>query len=103
MDHFESIKEIEKVYEDLIDNAKNLNLKEIEEFRNEQNENFDKFISKINVLVNTAIGNLTIDVEEKKITFEKQLHDAIKNIEGEFQKNIGNLQKLIIEEVGLDF
>ena len=103
MDHFESIKEIEKVYEDLIDNAKKLNLKEIEEFRNEQNENFDKFISKINVLVNTAIGNLTIDVEEKTITFEKQLHDAIKNIEAEFQKSIGNLEKLIIEEVGLDF
>ena len=103
MDLFESIKEIEKIYEDLIDNAKKLNLKEIEEFRTEQNKKFENFLNKANVLVNTAIGNLTIDVEEKKITFEKHLHDVIKNIEAEFKKNIGNLQKLIIEEVGLDF
>ena len=103
MDIFESIKDIEKIYEDLIDDAKKFNLKAIEDFRNEQNENFDKFIGKINVLVNTAIGNLTIDVEEKKITFEKQLQDAIKNIEAEFQKNIGNLHKLIIKEIGIDF
>jgi len=102
MDIFESIKDIEKIYEDLIDDAKKFNLKAIEDFRNEQNENFDKFIGKINVLVNTAIGNLTIDVEEKKITFEKQLQDAIKNIEAEFQKNIGNLHKLIIKEIGID-
>lgn len=103
MDIFESIKDIEKIYEHLIDDAKKFNLKAIEDFRNEQNENFDKFIGKINVLVNTAIGNLTIDVEEKKITFEKHLQDAIKNIEAEFQKNIGNLHKLIIKEIGIDF
>ncbi|MFX1317160.1 MAG: hypothetical protein ACFE9T_14965 [Promethearchaeota archaeon] len=103
MDIFESIKEIEKIYENLINNAKKFNLKEIEEFRNEQNENFDFFIGKINVLVNTAIGNLTIDVEEKKITFEKQLRDAIKNIEAGFQKNIKNLHNLIIKEIGIDF
>ena len=103
MDIFKSIKEIEKIYGDLIDDAKKFNLKEIEEFRNEQNENFDKYIGKINVLVNTAIGNLTIDVEEQKITFEKKLHDAIKNIETELQKKIGNLHKLIVKEIGVDF
>jgi len=103
MDIFESVKEIEKIYGDLIDDAKQFNLKEIEKFRNEQNENFDKYIGKINVLVNTAIGNLTIDVEEQKITFEKKLHDVIKNIEAELQKKIGNLHQLIIKEIGVNF
>jgi len=103
MDLFEWVKDIEKVYEDLIGNAKKLNLNEIEEYRKEQNEKFEDFIIKINVLVNTAIGNLTVDSDIKTNTFEKKLDKAIQNIETEFKKNMENLQKLIIEKVGLDF
>ena len=103
MDFFEWVKDIETVYEDLIGNAKKLNLNEIEEYRKEQDEKFDDFITKINVLVNTALGNLTVDSDIKTNTFEKKLDKAIQNIETEFKKNLENLQKLIIEEVGLDF
>lgn len=103
MDIFEWVRDIETVYEDLINNAKNINLKDIEEFREEQATNFDTFITKINVLVNTAIGNLTFAVDNETNTYEKDLNNAIKKIEVDFKKKIGNLQKLIIEEVGLDF
>lgn len=103
MDLFEWVKDIEKVYEDLIGNAKKLNLNEIEEYRKKQNEKFEDFITKINVLANTAIGNLTVESDIKNNTFAKKLDKAIQNIETEFKKNLENLQKLIIEEVGLDF
>ena len=103
MDFFEWVKDIERVYEGLIHNAKKLNLNEIEEYRKEQDEKFDDVITKINVLVNTALGNLTVDSDIKTNTFEKKLDKAIQNIETEFKKNLENLQKLIIEEVGLDF
>jgi len=103
MDLFEWVKDIEKVYEDLIGNAKKFNLNEIEEYRKEQNEKFEDFIIKINVLVNTAIGNLTVESDIKTNTFEKKLDKTLQNIETEFKKNLENLQKLIIEEVGLDF
>lgn len=103
MDFFEWVKDIENVYEDLIGNAKKLNLNEIEEYRKEQDDKFDDFITKINVLVNTALGNLTVDSDIKTNTFEKKLNKAIQNIETEFKKNLENLQKLIIEEVRLDF
>ena len=103
MDFFEWVKDIENVYEDLIGNAKKLNLNEIEEYRKQQDEKFDDFITKINVLVNTALGNLTVDSEIKTNTFEKKVDKAIQNIETEFKKKLENLQKLIIEEVGLDF
>ena len=36
MDLFENLKDIEKVYEDLVNNAKNLNLNEIEKFRDNE-------------------------------------------------------------------
>ncbi|NVM34872.1 MAG: hypothetical protein HWN81_04705 [Candidatus Lokiarchaeota archaeon] len=100
---FEWIRDIQTVYENLISNAKNINLKEIETFREDQDKKFDIFISKINVLVNTALGNLAVDIDGKTNIFEKKLNNALKNIELEFQKNIEDLEKLIIEEVGLDF
>ena len=101
MDLFEWIRDIQKVYEDLVNMAKNINLKEIEEYREEQDKRFETFLTKINVLVKTALGNLAVDLDDKTNTFEKNLNFTIKNIEVEFQKNIENLEKLIIEETGL--
>ncbi len=103
MNLFEWVKDIERVYDNLINNTKNANLKEIEEYREEQNQNFESFLSKINVLINTAIGNLTVEVDKETNIYEKNIDNAIKNIEVDFKKNIGNLQKLIIEKVGFDF
>ncbi|MEE9377827.1 MAG: hypothetical protein V3V33_07295 [Candidatus Lokiarchaeia archaeon] len=103
MDLFEWIMDIQSVYEDLISNAKNINLKEIETFRKEQDKKYDIFINKINVLVNTALENLAVDIDGKTNIFKKKLNDALKNIDAEFQKNIEDLEKLIIEEIGFDF
>ena len=103
MDLFEWIRDIQKVYDDLISNSKNINLKEIEKFREDQDKKFESFLTKINVLVNTALGNLAVDSDIKSNTFEKKLNNALKNIEVEFQKNMSNLENLIIEEIGLDF
>jgi len=103
MDLFENLKDIEKVYEDLVNNAKNLNLKEIEKFRDNEQRIFEKFIREKNELVNEVLGTHAKEVTIKINNFENKLDGAIKKIELEFQKSIGNLQKLIIEEVGLDF
>ncbi|MFW9998693.1 MAG: hypothetical protein ACFE9Q_06115 [Candidatus Hodarchaeota archaeon] len=103
MDIFEWVKDIEKVYDNLISDAKSLNLKEIEEFREKQNQKFEEYLTKINVLVQTAIGNLTVDIDKETNVYEKNLDNALKKIEIDFKKNSGNLQKLIIEKVGLDF
>ena len=103
MDLFENLQDIEKVYEDLVNNAKNLNLKEIEKFRDNEERTFEKFIIEKNELVNEVLGTLAKEVTIKINNFENKLDGAIKKIELEFQKTIENLQKLIIEEVGLDF
>jgi len=103
MDLFENLKDIEKVYEDLVNNATNLNLKEIEKFRDNEQRTFEKFIREKNELVNEVLGTLAKDTNIKINNFENKLDGAINKIELQFQKSIRDLQKLIIEEVGLDF
>ncbi|MHA1914715.1 MAG: hypothetical protein ACW986_01135 [Promethearchaeota archaeon] len=103
MDVFENLKEIEDIYEDLIKNAKDLNLNDIEEFRKAQIRIFEASINTKNELVNSALGNLTLEVNNKTKKFEERLNDAISKIELDFQNSIKNLQKLIIEKAGIDF
>jgi hypothetical protein len=103
MNIFEWIKDIEQVYDDLINNAKEINLNDIEKFREEQRIEFEKFLDKKNELVNNALINLSKDVDSQIKVFRETMDKAINKIEKKFKKNIQNLQKLIITETGLDF
>ena len=103
MDLFEWIKDIEKVYEDLINNAKEINLNDIEEFRDQYRKRLEFFIDEKNDLINNALINLSIEVDKETKVFEEQMDDALKYIKNQFQKEIKSLHELIIEEVGLDF
>jgi hypothetical protein len=103
MDIFKWIKDIEKVYEELINNAKNVNLNDIEEFRESQRKEFEDYIRKKNDLVKFALITLSQDVDSEIKTFRDKMDIAIKRIEKEFQNSIQNLNELIISEAGLDF
>ncbi len=103
MEIFGWLKDIEKVYEDLIDNSKVVNLEDIEEFREQHRKRLDFFLEEKNEVINTAIMTLANDVNKETEVFEKQIDTALNHIKTEFQKEIENLHKLIIEEIGLDF
>ncbi len=103
MDIFKWIKDIENVYEELINNAKNVNLNDIEEFRETQRKEFEEYVRKKNDLVKNALITLSIDTDLEINVFQDKIDKAIKNIEKEFQSSIQNLNKLIISEAGLEF
>ncbi len=103
MDLFEWLKDIEKLYENLMNNAKDINLKDIEDFRNQQRERFETFLEKKNDLVNSALIQISLDSDAETKVFEDQMDKAIKKIEVKFQKESENLYKIIIDEIGLDF
>ena len=63
----------------------------------------ENFLSKKNELVNNALIKLTKEVDSEINMYRDKIDTAIKKIENEFEKNIQNLQKLIITEAGLDF
>ncbi|MFX0021546.1 MAG: hypothetical protein ACFE9S_04420 [Candidatus Hermodarchaeota archaeon] len=103
MDIFKWIKEIENVYHELIDNAKTINLNDIEEFRENQRNKFEEYLKKKNDLVRNALVTLSQDVDSEIKVFNEKIDNALKNIEMNFQNNIQDLNKLIINELGLDF
>ena len=103
MSLFEWTKDIEKTYEKLIKDAKDINLKNIEEFRDQQRMYFEYYLEEKNDLINNALSELANDVRKGTEGFETQMDKAIKIIEKDFKKEIENLHKLIIDEVGLDF
>ncbi len=103
MDLFEWIKDIERLYENLIKNAKDINLKDIEGFRDQQTKQFETFIERKNELVNDALITLTTSGDSQINEFGDQIDKAINKIEVKFQEEMGNLHKIIIDEMGLDF
>ncbi len=103
MDIFKWIKDIENVYEELINSAKNVNLNDIEQFREIQRKEFEDYLRKKNDLVNNALITLSKDVGSETKIFRDKMDIAIKKIEKQFQNSIQNLNKLIISEARLDF
>lgn len=103
MDIFKWIKDVENVYEELINSAKNVNLNDIEQFREIQRKEFEDYLRKKNDLVNNALITLSKDVDSETKIFRDKMDTAIKKIEKQFQNSIQNLNKLIISEAGLDF
>jgi hypothetical protein len=103
MDIFKWINDIENVYEELIDNAKTVNLNDIEEFRENQRKKFEDYLKKKNDLIRNALITLSQDVDSEIKIFREKINVAIKNIEIDFGNSIQDLNKLIITEAGLDF
>ncbi|MFX0186968.1 MAG: hypothetical protein ACFE8A_04435 [Candidatus Hodarchaeota archaeon] len=103
MEIFKWASEIEKVYKDLIDDAKEASFAELQALRNNQEKMTEYAINQKRELVNLALKNLSEEVDKRINKYKNELNNVIKNIEEKYQKNKKNLQKLIIEDLGLDF
>ena len=95
--------EIEKVYEDLIKNAKEENLAEIQVVRNNQEKMFEFALIQKQEFTSSALKNLHEEVDVGIKKFRNQLNKNLKNIEEHYQKNKDNLIKSIIEKLELEF
>ena len=103
MEIFKWTDEIEKVYMELIKNAKEDNLVEFKSLRNNQEKMIEFSINQKQKIVKLALKNLAEEVDKEIINFKKSLNKSTKIIEEQFQKNQKNIIKSIIEKLGLDF
>ena len=103
MEIFKWVKDIEKVYDDLIEKAKNENLEELREFRGNQEGIMEELLSKKQEILSLAFKNLSLEVNEEIENFDKELEGSIKKIEKNYQKNKDMIKKSILEKLGFDF
>ena len=103
MNLFKSLKEIETLYENLIENAKKESLDQIELLENEQKKNLEEIIKKKMEFVNSVLNDLSEEVKTYIINFEKKNNEIIKKIDRNYKKNKSKLTQSIIEKLGYDF
>ncbi len=103
MEVFKWVNDIEKVYEDLIEKAKDINLTEIKVSREKQEKVLEALLKRKNELTTTSLKGLSADVQDKIKDFRKKLNEAINNIEKVYQKEKKNLEDSILEKLGFDF
>jgi len=99
---FEWAKEVEKIYQDLIEKAKKENLREIQNLRDEQEKIFDESLKKNQNFVNLALISLNEDVNKENEIFRINLEKELKEIESKYEKNKVILIRAIIDKLGLN-
>lgn len=96
-------REIESLYEELIDKAKREKLSEIQDLREKQQNIMDVIYTRKQDVVNSALKRLSEDVYIGIENFRDSLSKTTKKIEKNYQSKKKNLIETIINKLGLDF
>ena len=103
MDLFKWVKDLEDIYENLLEKTKNENLEEIQNFKQKRQEIIDDSIANKQKFVSMALKTLSDDVNNEIKILKQDLDKVIKKIVIEFLKDRKNLEKSVIEKLGFDF
>ena len=97
------VREIESLYEELIEKAKREKLSEIQDLREKQQNIMDAIYTRKQDVVNSALKRLSEDVYEGIENFRDNLNKTTKIIEKNYQSKKKALIETIINKLGLDF
>jgi F0F1-type ATP synthase membrane subunit b/b' len=103
MEIFKWVEEIEKIYDDLIEKAKNESLEEIKKVQSSQAKVMEEMIFKNQESLNDALARVTKDVRGKTEEFDALLKDLCVKIEQYYIENKKELTDLLLEKLGFDF
>lgn len=96
-------REIESLYEELIEKAKREKLSEIQDLREKQQNIMDVIYTRKQDVVNSALKRLSEEVYEGVENFRDNLNKTTKIIEKNYQSKKKDLIETIINKLGLDF
>lgn len=96
-------REIESLYEELIEKAKREKLSEIQDLREKQQNIMDAIYTRKQDVVNSALKRLSEEVYEGVENFRDNLNKTTKIIEKNYQSKKKDLIETIINKLGLDF
>ncbi|MFX1310406.1 MAG: hypothetical protein ACFE8C_11955 [Promethearchaeota archaeon] len=103
MNIFDWVEEIEKIYKDLIDKAKNENLTELENLRSEQEKNMEEKIETNHKIVDSALNSLIKKLDDKNAFIAEKIKEFKTKMEEQYHNSKEELFKLLIKDIGFDF
>jgi len=103
MEIFKWVEEIEKIYDDLIEKAKDESLGEITKVQSSQAKIMEEMIYKNQENLNIALTKVSKEVRGKSEEFEVLLKDLCVKIERYYLENKKGLTNLLIEKIGFEF
>ena len=103
MEIFKWVEEIEKIYDDLIEKAKDESLREISKVQSSQAKAMEEMVYKNQENFNTALTRVSKEVRDKSGGFEELLKDLCVKIERYYLENKKGLTNLLIDKIGFEF
>jgi len=103
MELFKWLKEIEQVYEELIENAKKESLVQIQLLEEQQKKDLEILLKEKKGFVNSTLTDLSNEVNNYLDNLKIKNSEIIKKIELNYKKNKDKLIQSIKEKLGYDF
>jgi hypothetical protein len=100
---FEWVEEIENIYEDLIEKAKEASLEGIRKERIAQEKILEETNRKNQEIINNALATVSKKMTEKSDNFEELLMNLCSKIEKYYDEHKEDLTISIFEKLGFDF
>ena len=103
MNIFDNIKELEKMYENLLNEAKERHTEEVRSLREKYDEVIDKRANLLDVYINDTLENLSIELEDKISEYKDTITQLFHKIEQEYKDNKEEFINQIISVLELPF
>ncbi|MFX1409365.1 MAG: hypothetical protein ACFFA6_03370 [Promethearchaeota archaeon] len=103
MELFKWLKEIEQVYEELIENARKDSIDQIQFLEKQQERDLKKLLKEKKSFVNSTLSDLSNEVKDYLDNLKTKNSELIKKLELNYNKNKKKLIQSIIEKLGYDF
>jgi len=103
MEIFKWVEEIEKIYDDLIEKAKDESLEEINKVQSSQAKIMEEMTYKHQENLNNALTGVSEEVRGQLKEFEILIKDLCSKIEQYYLENKKGLTDLLFEKIGFDF
>ncbi|MHA1509887.1 MAG: hypothetical protein ACTSO6_14425 [Promethearchaeota archaeon] len=103
MEIFKWVEEIEKIYDDLIEKAKDESLEEIKKVQSSQAKIMEEMTYKHQENLNKALTRVSEEVGRQSKEFEVLIKDLCSKIKHYYLENKKGLTDLLFEKIGFDF
>ena len=103
MNIFGSVKEIEDIYEKLVEKARLENKNDLESFKNQQEEEINSSNEKNQKFLESTLKIISEDMNNGINFYREQVNESLEHIKNKYKENKKIIIENILKEFGFDF